>query len=68
MLFVVLAVSTHTHIWFIATYVLFKNMPSQTACQLNTRAHANQNAQVQFVQTKYARTLFVQSIMYTAAE
>ena len=58
MLFVVLAVSTHTHIWFIATYVLFKNMPSQTACQLNTRARAKQNARVQFVQTKYVCALF----------
>ena len=30
-------------------------MPGQTARQLNTRARANQNAQVQFVQTKHAR-------------
>ena len=48
MLFVVLAVSTHAHIWFIRIYVLFMYMPSQTAHQLNTRARANQNARVQF--------------------
>ena len=43
-------------------------IPSQTARQLNTHARANQNARVQFVQTKYTRTLFVQSMMHTAAE
>ena len=43
-------------------------MPSQTVHQLNTRAGANQNAREQFVQTKYAHTLFVQSMMHTAAE
>ena len=67
MLFVVLAVSTHAHI-LVYTYVLFVYMPSQTACQLNTRARANQNARVQFMQTKNARVLFVQSMMHMAAE
>ena len=43
-------------------------MPSQTARQLNTRACANQIARVQFVQSKNARELFVQSMMHTAAE
>ena len=43
-------------------------MPSQTARQLNTRAHANQNAQVQFVQTKNVCMLFMQSMMHMAAE
>ena len=43
-------------------------MPSQIAFQLNTRACANQNAWVQFVQTKYARMLFMQNMMHAAAE
>ena len=43
-------------------------MQSQTARQLNTRAHANQNARVQFVQTKNARALFMQSMMHLATE
>ena len=43
-------------------------MPSQTAHQLNTRARANQNARVQFMQTKYARVLFMQRMMHMAAE
>ena len=67
-LFVVLAVSTHAHIWFIRTYYSCTYMPSQTARRLNTCARANQNARVQFVQTKNARALFVQSMMHTAAE
>ena len=68
MLFMVLAVSTLAHNYLVYTYVLLVYMPSQTAHQLNTCAHANQNARVQFVQTKYAHALFVQSMMCTAAE
>ena len=68
MLFMVLAVSMHAHTYLVYTYVLFVYVPSQTACQLNTRAHANQNARVQFVQTKNACMLFMQSMMHTAAE
>ena len=43
-------------------------MPSQTARQLNASTRANQNAQVQFMQTKYARMLFMQNMMHMAAE
>ena len=32
------------------------------------RAHANQNAQVQFVQTKDAHVLFVQIMMHTTVD
>ena len=42
-------------------------MPNQTTRQLNTHARANQNAQVQFMQTKDARVLFVQTMMHVAA-
>ena len=49
-------------------YVLFVYMLSQTTRQLNASARANQNARVQFVQTKNACALFVQSMMHTAAE
>ena len=66
LLFVVLAVSMHAYIWFLCA--LFMYMPSQTARQLNTRAHANQNARVQFVQPKYAHALFVQTMMHMAVE
>ena len=33
-----------------------------------TRAHANQNARVQFVQTKDAHALFVQTMMHVTAD
>ena len=32
------------HAYLVYAYVLFMYMPSQTACQLNTRTRANQNA------------------------
>ena len=34
----------------------------------NTHAHANQNARVQFVQTKDGCMLFVQTMMHVAAD
>ena len=50
-------------------------MPSQSdtnetrkMCGKNTHTRANQNAQVQFVQTKDARELFMQTMMYMAAD
>ena len=64
MLFVVPAVSTHECIWFIHTYYLC----TCPACQLNTRARANQNARVQLMQTKYVCVLFMQNMMHTTAK
>ena len=62
------ASSKYADSYLVYTYVLFMYMPSQTARQLNTHARANQNAQVQFVQTKYAWALFMQAMMHTAAK
>ena len=72
MLSVVLTVSTHALIW-VTTYYSCIYMPSQSArhakwVEKNTRARANQNARVQFVETKDTRVLFVQTMMHTAAD
>ena len=47
-------------------YAKPERMPMKHA--KNTRAHVNQNARVQFVQTKDTRALFIQTMMHMAAD
>ena len=66
-------VSTHAHIWFTMYYSCICQARVHTnetrkMCGKNTHTCANQNAQVQFVQTKDARELFVQTMMHMAAD
>ena len=50
------------------TRMLMQNKMHECSSWKNTRAHANQNARVQFVETKDTRVLFVQTMMHTAAD
>ena len=69
-----LAVSTHAGIWLTTYYSTNKcqaRVHANEACEMygqNMRAHANQNAGVQFVQTNNARALFVQTMMRMTAD
>ena len=50
------------------TRVLVQTKMHEYSSWKNTRARANQNARVQFVETKDTRVLFVQTMMHTAAD
>ena len=50
------------------THVLVQTKMHECSSWKNTRARANQNARVQFVETKDTRVLFVQTMMHTAAD
>ena len=50
------------------TRVLMQTKMHECSSWKNTRARANQNARVQFVETQDTRVLFVQTMMHTAAD
>ena len=54
--------------WVEKTHVLVQTKMHECSSWKNTRARANQNARVQFVETKDTRVLFVQTMMHTAAD